>query len=172
MFRQEKSQNTMREALSAIFPRLWRYCLVVTGNRDHANDLAQAVCVRALEKHDQFKIGTYFDRWLFRIAQRMWINEIRKQKVRQGQGLIPAEEADLIDPRSTPEMNLFARQVLLEVMALPEAQRVAVSLVYIDGFSYKEAAEVLEIPIGTIMSRLSAARAKLSGKFAGEEETS
>lgn len=169
MFREEKSLNTMREALSAIYPRLWRYCLVLAANRDSANDLAQAVCVRALEKHAQFTIGTYFDRWLFRIAQRMWINEIRKQKVRQGEGLIPAEEADLIDPQSTPEMNLFARQVLLEVMALPEAQRTAVSLVYIDGFSYKETAEVLDIPIGTVMSRLSAARAKLSGKFdAGE----
>lgn len=171
MFREEKSQNAMREALGAIYPRLWRYCLVLTGNRDGANDLAQAVCVRALEKHEQFTIGTFFDRWLFRIAQRMWINEIRKQKVRQGEGLIPAEEADLIDARSTPEMNLFTRQVLLKVMALPEAQRATVSLVYIDGFSYKEAADVLDVPIGTVMSRLSAARGKLSDAFnEGEDD--
>lgn len=164
--------NAMRQGLAAIYPRLWRYCIVLTGNQDSANDLAQAACLRALEKYDQFKVGTYFDRWLFRVTQRMWINEIRKQKVRQGEGLVPVEEADIIDPKASPEMNLFARQVLLEVMALPEAQRSAVSLVYIEGFSYKEAAEVLEIPIGTVMSRLSAARAKLAQSIKSEEEPS
>lgn len=172
MFREEKSLNAMRQGLAAIYPRLWRYCIVLTGNQDSANDLAQAVCLRALEKYDQFKVGTYFDRWLFRVTQRMWINEIRKQKVRQGEGLVPVEEADIIDPKASPEMNLFARQVLLEVMALPEAQRTAVSLVYIEGFSYKEAAEVLDIPIGTVMSRLSAARSKLAQTMESEEEPS
>lgn len=172
MFREEKSLHAMRQGLAAIYPRLWRYCLVLTGNKDSANDLAQAVCLRALEKYDQFKIGTYFDRWLFRVTQRMWINEIRKQKVRRGEGLVPVEEADIIDPKSSPDMNLFVRQVLLEVMALPEAQRTAVSLVYIEGFSYKEAADVLDIPIGTVMSRLSAARSKLVNRIKTEEEPS
>jgi len=172
MFREQQSIKVMREGLAAIYPRLWRYCLVLTGNKDNANDLAQAACLRALEKCDQFKIGTYFDRWLFRVTQRLWINEIRKQKVRQGEGLIPVEEVDIIDPKSSPEMNLFARQVLLEVMALPEAQRTAVSLVYVEGFSYKEAAEVLDIPIGTVMSRLSAARGKLANRIKTEEESS
>lgn len=172
MFRKEKSLAAMRQGLATIYPRLWRYCLVLTGNKDTANDLAQAACLRALEKCDQFKIGTYFDRWLFRVTQRLWINEVRKQRVRQGEGLVSAEETDIIDPKSTPEMNLFARQVLLEVMALPEAQRTAVSLVYVEGFSYKEAADVLDIPIGTVMSRLSAARAKLAKRIKPEEEVS
>ncbi len=62
-------------------------------------------------------------------------------------------------------MNLLAREVLLEVMALPEAQRATVVLVYVEGYSYKEAAEILGIPIGTVMSRLAGARGKLSDTF-------
>ena len=75
------------------------------------------------------------------------------------------EDIELTDDRPDPESNILAREVLLEVLALPEAQRTAVVLVYVEGYSYKEAAELLDIPIGTVMSRLAAARGKLAGKF-------
>ncbi|MEP3264136.1 MAG: sigma-70 family RNA polymerase sigma factor, partial [Hyphomicrobiales bacterium] len=100
-----------------------------------------------------------------KITQRLWINELRKQAVRTGGGISSVDEIDLPDDKPNQEMNLFARQVLLEIMALPEAQRGAVVLAYIEGYSYKEVAEILEIPIGTVMSRLSTARTKLAGKM-------
>ncbi len=155
----------MRRGLKPLFPRLWRFCLVMTGNRDRADDLAQAACLRALEKAEQFTPGTKLDSWVFRIAQRLWINELRKQAVRQGGGLAPIEEIDLPDNKSDPDANLVAREAVVEVMALPEAQRVTVLLVYVEGRSYQEAAETLEIPIGTVMSRLAAARAKLASRL-------
>ncbi|MFK8035915.1 MAG: RNA polymerase sigma factor [Hyphomicrobiales bacterium] len=145
-----------------MFPRLWRYCLVLTGAKDRADDLAQMACLRALEKADLFQPGTKLDRWIFTIAQRIWFNELRKQAVRTGGGLAPVEEIDLPDTKNDPETNLLAREVLLQVMGLPEAQRVTVMLVYVEGYSYKEASGILDIPIGTVMSRLSAARKKLT----------
>jgi len=136
--------------------------MALAGNMDQANDLAQAACLRALEKSDYFKVGTDLDRWIFTIAQRLWINELRYNAVRQGKGTITVDEIDIPDTRSDQETNILARQLLSKVMALPEAQRQAIILVYIEGFSYKETSEILDIPIGTVMSRLSAARGKLT----------
>ena len=157
----EKSRELVREGLEALFPRLWRYCVVMTGRRERAEDVAQAACLRALEKAALFTPDTQLDRWVFRIAQRLWLNELRADAVRRGGGIAPIETVELVDTAASSETNIFARQVLDSVMALPEAQRVAVLLVFVEGFRYREVAEILDIPIGTVMSRLAAARAKL-----------
>jgi RNA polymerase sigma-70 factor (ECF subfamily) len=93
---------------------------------------------------------------------------LRSDAVRRGGKLVSSEEIELPDSNAGPEMNSFVGQVLREVMALPEAQRATVMLVYVEGFSYSDAAEILEIPIGTVMSRLAAARARLASRL-GEE---
>ena len=165
MFTNKKNANQPRDDLQSIYPRLWRYCLVLTGSNHQADDLAQTASLQAIEKSHQFKVGTHFDRWLFTITRRLWINELRKQSVRTGGGISSIEELDLPDNKPGPETNLYTHQVLLEVMALPEAQRSTVLLAYVEGYSYKEVAEILEIPIGTVMSRLSTARTQLAGKM-------
>ncbi len=157
-----KAHGEVVAGLKPLYPRLWRYCLVLTGSRDRADDLAQAACLRAIENADKYQPGTRLDFWLIRMTQRLWLNELRSAAVRRGGGLLPVEDLDLPDHRPDPEMNLLAREVFGAVMALPEAQRSAVVLVYVEGFSYKEAALVLDIPIGTVMSRLAAARGKIS----------
>lgn len=162
---QKKARREVSKGLKPLFPRLWRYCLVLTGHRARADDLAQSTCMRAIEKSHQFTVGTKLDRWVFRIAQRLWLNELRADAVRRGGGMTTIDETDLPDGRPDQETNFFAREVLLEVMNLPEAQRSTVVLVYVEGYSYKEAAELLDIPIGTVMSRLAAARARLAEKF-------
>ena len=165
------SDQAVREGVSEIYPRLWRYCVSLTGNRDQGGDVAQAAMLRALEKSAQFEVGTHLDRWVFRIAQRLWLNELRSAAVRRGAGLVPVEDFDLSDGRPDVETNILASEVFTQVMALPEAQRATVVLVYVEGFSYKEAAEILEIPIGTVMSRLAAGRktiAKRTSYHAGD----
>ncbi|MEL6565612.1 MAG: RNA polymerase sigma factor [Pseudomonadota bacterium] len=152
--------------MGAVFPRLWRYSVALTGRRDWADDLAQTTCLRALDKADQFEAGTHLDRWMFRMAQRIWLNELRSRKVRTGGGLVPVEEIDLPDQSPSADTNILARDVLNRVNALPEAQRHSVFLVYVEGYSYKEAAEIMEIPIGTVMSRLAAARKRLGEDMA------
>jgi len=151
-------KRAVSEGLPEVYPRLWRYALVIAGNRDAAADLAQAAALRAIEKAHLFEPGSNLDRWVFRIAQRIWLNELRAQAVRRGGGLLPVEDTDLPDGGPDVETNIFARQVLMSVYALPEAQRACVMLVYVEGFTYAEAAEILDVPRGTIMSRLAAAR--------------
>lgn len=152
----------IRAGLDSLLPRLWRFCLVLARDRTAADDLAQAACLRALERATQFQAGTRLDRWVFRIAQTIWFNQLRADRVRRGAGVVPAEDAELVDRASDAEANLYLAEVLSAIMALPEQQRVLVLLVYVEGYSYREAAEHLDIPIGTVMSRLAGARARLA----------
>jgi RNA polymerase sigma-70 factor (ECF subfamily) len=168
MWFEKKFASEVRYELDKVYPKLWRYCLALTRTRDLADDLAQSACLRALEKAQLYKTGTHFDRWIFRIAHRLWINEVRKTKVRLGAGVIDVEEANLQNTDLDPEMNILGREVLTGVMALPEEQRSTVYLAYVEGYTYKECAEILDIPIGTVMSRLATARAKLSKIFVTE----
>jgi len=155
-----RSTDTVRDGLDRLLPRLWRFCLVLTGNHSTADDLVQAACLRALEREDQFEVGTRLDHWVFRIAQTVWLNQLRADKIRRGRGLVPVEDAGLVDLHA--ESNLYLAEVLSDIMTLPEAQRMTVLLVYVEGYSYKEAAEHLDIPVGTVMSRLAGARGRLS----------
>ena len=157
----DRSQE-FREAIKDLFPRLWRYCFVLAGDRSAADDLAQAACLRALEHEHQFQISTRLDRWIFRIAQTIWLNQLRAAKIRQGSGTLPLEETALADTSAGSETILYVSQVLSAVMELPEAQRNVIFLVCVEGYSYKDAAGHLGVPAGTVMSRLASARAKLT----------
>ena len=159
--------DEVRAALAGLLPRLWRYGLVLSGSRDAAEDLVQATCVRALERAHQFEAGTHFDRWLFAILRSIWLNEVRSRRIRTGEGTVDAETVLTSDGIGQIEAHVLAHQVVREVQALPEGQREAVFLVYVEGLAYREAATILDVPTGTIMSRLAAARAAL-GKLSGE----
>lgn len=154
--------DPVKNGLGVELPRLWRYGLVLSGNRDTAEELVQATCVRALERAHQFEAGTRLDRWLITILHSIWLNEIRSRKVRQGQGLVDADAVLVFDGLRDTETNILAAQVLREVQELPEVQRETVYLVYVEGLTYREAAETLSVPVGTVMSRLATARAKLA----------
>lgn len=162
MIGKKAARARLAQEIQQLHARLWRYCLALTGERASAEDLCQSACLRALEKSDQFQAGSTFDRWIFRIARNLWFNQLRAEKVRRGGGLVASEDIAANASNVDAETNIFHAEVLSAVMALPEAQRITVFLVYVEGFSYKEAAEHLEIPIGTIMSRLAAARSKLA----------
>jgi RNA polymerase sigma-70 factor (ECF subfamily) len=152
----------LRRELSQLLPRLWRYGLVLSRQKHVADDLVQATCVRALERAGQFMAGTRLDRWLLTIMHSIWLNELRSQRVRQGQGFVDAEQELSFDGETLAQDHVLAAQVIKRVNALPEAQRETVFLAYVEGLAYKEIAEVLHIPVGTVMSRLAAARLKLA----------
>lgn len=102
------------------------------------------------------------DRWLLSILHSIWLNEVRSRRVRQGQGQVDADHALAFDGKHAAQTHVLAAQVIRRVDALPEAQRETVFLAYVEGLSYREVAEVLDVPIGTVMSRLANARAKLA----------
>lgn len=99
---------------------------------------------------------------MFRITHNLWVNELRKARVRIGGGLVPVEDTPLKDQSPGVEANIFAAEVLAAVNRLPDAQRACVLLAYVEGYSYQDCASIIDVPIGTIMSRLAAARAKLA----------
>lgn len=151
-----------KSELVSSLPRLWRYCIGMAKEKQAADDLAQATCLRALERSAQFRGDAKLDRWLIGIARHIWFNQLKAERVRTQGGLIEADSVALDDLVSSPEEKTFKTQVFAAVLDLPEAQREAVLLVYVEGWSYREAADRLEIPIGTVMSRLAAARRKLA----------
>ena len=157
-------QDEVRLGLEAHLARLWRYALTLSGARDVAEDLVQEACLRAIERAHQFQPGSRLDRWLFSILRSIWFNEIRARRVRAGEGTLDASETLYFDGAQEIETNISAAQVLRALGRLPQAQREAVLLVYAEGYSYREAADLFGVPIGTIMSRLAAARLALAGE--------
>lgn len=156
------AQAEIRGELGQYLGRLWRYALVLSRQSHVADDLVQATCLRALERAAQFSQGSRLDRWLFAILRSIWLNEIRAQRVRAGQGFVDAESELVFDGEHLAQTQVLASQVIRRVGALPEAQRETLFLAYVEGLSYREVAEILGVPMGTVMSRLAAARLKLT----------
>lgn len=99
------------------------------------------------------------DSWLFSILHSIWLNEVRAQLIRRGQGFVDVDE---LAGAGNCEDPVWSNEVMKRVNRLPEAQRNAVFLVYVEELSYREAAAVLNVPVGTIMSRLATARLTLA----------
>ncbi len=153
------------DQLIAVLPRLRRFARGLTGSLVEADDLVQAACERALARRHQFQEGTRFDSWMFRIVQTIWIDQIRSRKVRKEESEIPEGRLGSDEPVRRVEARLALDEVRRAVERLPPDQRTALLLVTVDGLSYKEAAEVVEVPVGTIMSRLARARLALQAQL-------
>jgi RNA polymerase sigma-70 factor (ECF subfamily) len=149
------------DQLIAVLPRLRRFARGLTGSNVDADDLVQAACERALARRHQFQEGTRFDSWMFRIVQTIWIDQIRSREVRKEDGDLAEERLGSDEPVRRVEARLALSEVRRAVECLPPDQRTALLLVTVDGLSYKEAAEVVQVPVGTIMSRLARARVAL-----------
>jgi RNA polymerase sigma-70 factor (ECF subfamily) len=158
----------LRGELIALLPRLRRFARSLAGNADAGDDLAQAALEKALVNIARFESGTRLDSWMYKIAQNLWIDSHRAQRVR---GVSVSEEvlATMVgeDGQRVAEAKLTFEATRRAIAELPEDQRAAVMLVLVDGLPYKDAAEILSIPIGTIMSRIHRARATLEAKVFG-----
>jgi len=165
----------MGEQLLGLLPRLGRFARGLTGSTEDANDLVQAACQRALEREHQWMPGTRLDSWMFRIVRTLWIDELRGRKVRLGRGVVDAEDEIVVDGPRAIEARLTFDRVRRAVAKLPEAQREVMLLVCVEGLSYRETAEILGLPMGTVMSRLARARLAIArltedNKAGGHEE--
>jgi RNA polymerase sigma-70 factor (ECF subfamily) len=158
----------LARSLPALLPRLWRFALRLTGHKHDAEDLVQRACIRALERGHQLQSGSSTLSWMFSIVHTVWLNEMRARQVRNHASLQADEHlaATLVDSSCLdPETNALHQQVIAAFESLPAAQRAVMLLVVVEGLSYREAAEVLEVPVGTIMSRLSRARLTIGEVF-------
>jgi RNA polymerase sigma-70 factor (ECF subfamily) len=163
---QRKNEQTMtsdfRENLVALLPRLRRFALTLTANLDQADDLVQQACEKALLKQAQWQEGTRLDSWLYRIIQNLHIDLMRSQG-RRSEHLHDDSVDDLVDARSKgqPERENMLSVLSRLIHELPEDQRVVMLLVAVEEHSYREAAAILEVPVGTVMSRLARARTRI-----------
>lgn len=165
----DASRDTIRAEMVAILPRLRRFALSVTGNRSDADDLVQDTLERALRHLDQWQSGTRLDSWMFRIAQNLFI-DARRAARRRGRVLVDSGgelPESGIDGTRAAEAHVTWLETCAALATLPQDQRSAVALVLIDGMSYRDASEVLGIPIGTLTSRLARARDALATKIFG-----
>ncbi len=161
--------DDVRRQIVDLLPRLRRFAYTLTGDKDRGDDLVQEACVRALSRLDQWERGSRLDSWMYRIAQNIWFDNIRALKVR-GE-LIDIETAhDLVgdDGRRVADSRIALTELSGIIAKLPPDQRVVIALICIDGLSYKQAAEILEIPMGTVMSRLARARHAIHVATEGE----
>lgn len=148
--------------LAAVWPRLRRFAHALTRDPADADDLAQMAAEKAFRSFDQFQAGTRFDSWIFRICRTVWIDTLRSRRRRSAHEA-PPETGEAVghDPRAATEAAIDLRTAMNAMQRLPEEQREVVALILIDGFGYREAAELLGQPIGTISSRLARGRQAL-----------
>ncbi len=161
-----------RAQLVALLPRLRRFAHGLTRPADEGDDLVQAACERALERHQQWRPDTRLDSWLYRMIQTIWVDRLRSAQVRERYTEAVPADAMVVDGVRAQEASLTLAAVRRQIEALPAEQRAVLLLVCVEGQSYREAAEILGTPVGTVMSRLARARAALSAQTGGQTGTS
>ena len=158
--------DEFRQRMIAFLPRLRRFAYGLSGDPAQADDLVQDACVRALTHRDQWQPGTKFESWMFRITQNLWIDKRRSVKSRGvHQDIDGLDEPMGVDGRDVTEGRLTLSAVMKGMEALSQDQRALMALICIEGASYKEASETLQVPIGTVMSRLARARQTLQAQL-------
>ena len=151
--------ENVHEQIVALLPRLRRFARNLARNPHDADDVVQIALERALLKLDQWRRDARLDSWLFKIVRNAWIDELRSRGRRDRMFLAAEAGENIGDATLDREADLMSVQSAMA--KLPEDQRTAVSLVLVEGLSYKEAADVLDIPIGTLTSRLARGREAL-----------
>lgn len=163
------SADPLHTEIAALLPRLRRFARSIAWNREDADDLVQAGVERALGRASQFEAGTRLDSWLFRIIKNAWIDEVRS-RIRRDQVFAPAEAGEHIGDQSA-EAHQQRIAIQRAISLLSDDHRIVIGLVLVDGLPYKEAADVLEIPMGTLTSRLARAREALQGLLSDQART-
>lgn len=160
--------NAFQREMVELLPRLRRFARMLARDAADADDLVQLTVERALARAGQWATGTRLDSWMFRIMKNAWIDETRSRK-RRDAVFAPEAAGEHVgsDGAAAVERRLVAADVERELGRLPPDQRLAVALVLVEGLSYREAAEVLEVPMGTLTSRLVRGRNAMLAALAG-----
>jgi RNA polymerase sigma-70 factor (ECF subfamily) len=154
------------ERIVELLPRLRRFARSLSRNQHDADDLVQAVVERAWTHLAQLKPGASLASWMFGIMKNAWLDNLRARN-RRSEVALPEDSGDhpAVSPIDT-DTSLWAMSEAMN--KLPEDQRLAIALVLVEGMSYKEASAVLDIPIGTLTSRLARGRTALATALVDE----
>jgi RNA polymerase sigma factor (sigma-70 family) len=155
--------------IAALLPRLRRFARTIVWNREDADDLVQVAVERALGRSGQWEAGTRLDSWIFRIMKNAWIDEVRA-RIRREQLFAPEDAGEHVGDQFA-EAHQQRMAIQKAISLLSDDHRIVIGLVLVDGLPYKEAADVLEIPMGTLTSRLARAREVLQGLLSDQART-
>jgi len=160
--------------LVAAIPRLRRYARVLTGDSARADDLVQETLARGWEKRRLWAAGTDLRAWLFTIMHNVFVNQ-RALAIRDAQNVSLDGDGEggaawQVPVRAPQQAHVELQEVLRELLKLPSDQREVLVLAAVEEMRYEEIAKVLAIPVGTVMSRLSRARAKLRRTVSSESD--
>lgn len=152
--------------LLALLPRLRRFARALARDAADADDLCQIALERALKARDRFEAGTRLDSWMYRIMRNCWIDEVRASK-RRSETFAPEEAGIAIGDDGDRHIEARAELAAVDraMAALPDEQREAIALVLVEGLAYREAAEILDVPMGTLTSRLVRGRQALMAQL-------
>ena len=158
------SSLSFEEELAALLPRLRRFAHGLSRNAADADDHTQMTIERALRAKDPWRPGTSLQSWSYRIMRNLWIDSARARS-RKERIEAPADEGDAIgeDPGAAMDASIDLQRAMAAMQRLPEEQREVVALILVEGFGYRETAELLDVPIGTVSSRLVRGRTALLG---------
>lgn len=154
------SEAELKQALIKQLEPLRRFCYALTGSAADGDDLAQNTVERLLDKG--VPVDVVFAAWMFRVCKNIWIDHIRKDArcSTPGDDVVFAKQ-DAVDGTAIVEQHLQLDEIGAAMQQLDSDQRLVMALVAVQGHSYREAAEIMEVPIGTVMSRLARARSRL-----------
>jgi RNA polymerase sigma-70 factor (ECF subfamily) len=141
------------EGVLALLPRLRRFAAGLARDLSDADDLCQMTIERALRSRGQWQEGSRLDSWMYRIMRNIWIDEARARS-RRGQTFVDAEQGASVGTGGGQEERMELHAIDRALARLPDDQREAVLLVMVEGYSYREAAEIVGCPVGTLNSRL------------------
>ncbi|MEH6586008.1 MAG: RNA polymerase sigma factor [Halioglobus sp.] len=151
--------DSQREAIMAELGGLRRYCYSLTGSAADADDLLQITVEKLLQKG--MPGDAHPAKWSYRVCKNVWIDELRSRNVRQRYPSIADEDDASHTTEEVADGERELAAVLVALRKLPDEQRLTLTLVTIEGKTYAEAAEILEVPVGTVMSRIARARKNL-----------
>jgi RNA polymerase sigma-70 factor, ECF subfamily len=173
--------EAMNELIQAYQKHVFNLAFRLSGNYDDAQDIAQEAFIRVFNSINSFRGEANFSTWIYRIVTNVFLDERKKQRVRDHGSLdeyLELEDSSVArqieDPNPGPEASVEQRErnevVGQAVLALPENQRVMIALYHFQGRSYEEIADIMHLPIGTVKSRLNRARLALKDKLGAARE--
>jgi RNA polymerase sigma-70 factor (ECF subfamily) len=152
-----------KAAILGEIPRLRRYARSLLRDHDAADDLVQDSLERALARLDQWQTGESPRRWLFTIMHHLFIDQMRKMNRRGGSSMLPLDAGEALAVPAEQAESVESREIIDALQAIGPDRRAALVMVGIEGFSYAEAASILGVPAGTLMSRIARGREELRG---------
>lgn len=155
--------DSRRAAILAEIPRLRRYARALLRDRDAADDLVQDCLERALQRLDNWQTGDSPRRWLFTIMHHIFVDQVRKTRRRAEVVVLGLDDSEVLSSPAVQVETLASREILEALGAIGADRRAALLMVAVEGFSYAEAAGILGIPAGTLMSRIARGREELRG---------